>query len=194
MPTRRAVALLALSLAVLGRTPVATGGEPTEQLRKDIDELYSTANVSAPGGASAATPRPIVDRMFDWPAMAESALRAHWPKRTPAERAEFTRLFSDLFARAYASRIHLVDARSFQYLGDTTTGDRGTVKTKVVTRRGSTLDVDYLVRASATRRWLVQDVRVEGISLVDNYRTQFDSIIAKSSFEELMKRLQGVGK
>lgn len=185
MGSRSALLLAALLLATLA--PVAGAGEATDQLKTDIDELYSSASTA---GAA----RPIVDRMFDWGAMSETALRAHWAKRTPAERTEFTKLFSDLFARAYLSRIHLVDARQFQYLGDTTSGEQGTVKTKVFTKRGSALDVDYLVRSAAGKRWLVRDVKVEGISLMDNYRVQFDTIIAKSSYEDLVTRLRGAGK
>jgi phospholipid transport system substrate-binding protein len=189
MRYRSALLLAVLLLAALA--PIAGAGEPTEQLKTDIDELYRSAN-TAGGGTTAA--RPIVDRMFDWTAMAESSLRGHWTKRTPAERAEFTKLFSDLFARAYLSRIHLVDARQFQYLGDTTNGEQSTVKTKVFTKRGSALDVDYLVQASPSNRWLVRDVKVEGISLMDNYRVQFDTIIAKSSYQDLVTRLKNAGK
>ena len=72
--------------------------------------------------------------------------------RTAAERTEFTGLFANLFARAYLSRIHLVDASGFQYVGDATAGDRSTVKTKVLTKRGSTIDVDYVVQATPARR------------------------------------------
>ena len=186
MAYRSAALLSALVvLAVLVPVSGAAAGEATDQIKADIDELYKMVNTS---GAPAA--RPIVDRMFDWSAMSESALRGHWQKRSPAERAEFTKLFSDLFRRAYLSRINLVDARSFEYLGDTTEGDKGTVKTKVLTKRGSKLDVDYVVRATPEKRWHVQDVRVETMSLVDNYRVQFDTIIAKTSYEELLKRLR----
>ena len=94
-----------------------------------------------------------------------------------------------------AGAINLVDARTFQYLGDTTVGERGTVKTKVLTKRGSAIDVEYLVRATPpARRWHVQDVRVEMISLVDNYRAQFDAIISRASYEELVKRLRAAVK
>jgi phospholipid transport system substrate-binding protein len=183
----RAAALLPalLVLAVLAPLSGAAAGEATDQIKADIEELYrAVSTAGAPAG------RRIVDRMFDWSAMSASALRGHWQKRSPAERAEFTKLFSDLFGRAYLSRINLVDARSFEYLGDTTEGEKGTVKTKILTRRGSKLDVDYVVRATPEKRWQVQDVRVETMSLVDNYRVQFDSIIAKTSYEELVKRLR----
>jgi phospholipid transport system substrate-binding protein len=181
---------------LLGVAPAARGGEPTEQLRADIDELYRVVNQSpaTPAGQGGTPGRAIVDRMFDWTAMAEASLRHHWQKRTPEERAEFTRIFSDLFARAYLSRINLVDAGKFKYLGEAINGDRATIKTKVFTKRGSDLDVDYLVRATPAQRWLVRDVRVEAISLVDNYRAQFDSIIAQSSYEELVKQLKALVK
>ena len=97
-----------------------------------------------------------------------------------------------LFARAYLSRIHLVDSKKFQYLGDAVAGDRGTVKTRIFTRRGSSLDVEYLLRATPARRWLVRDVRVDAISLVDNYRAQFDSVISQSSYEDLVKQLRAL--
>lgn len=196
MRSRRIVALAAVILAVLGRPGGAGAGEPTDQLRANIDDLYRTVNSAAAPSAPAQVPgaRAIVDRMFDWTAMAEASLRGHWQRRTPAERAEFTRLFSDLFARAYVSRINLVDARAFQYLGDATAGDRGKVRTKVVTKRGSTLDVDYVVHVTPARRWQVQDVQVESISLIDNYRAQFDSIITRSSYEKLVTRLRTAGR
>jgi phospholipid transport system substrate-binding protein len=189
--------VLVLSGLILAMVASGVGaGEPTDQLRADIDELYRSVNpASTPGAIRGGTiARAIVDRMFDWTAMAEATLRGHWQKRTPAERAEFTKLFSDLFGRAYLSRIHLVDARSFQYLGDATDGDRGTVRTKVFTNRGSAIDVDYVVRTTPARRWHVQDVRVETISLVDNYRVQFDTVISKSSYEELVKRLRATAR
>jgi len=193
MRRRPPFVLLTLGLAVLSAVNLAAAGEATDQLRANIDELYRTVNTDAGGDAKAAA-RPLVDRMFDWTAMAETTLRTHWQTRTPAERGDFTRLFSDLFARAYLSRINLVDASTFQYLGDTTAGEQGTVKTKIFTKRGSALDVEYAVHTSPAQRWLVRDVRVEGISLIDNYRAQFDSIIAKGSFEELVSRLKAAGK
>ena len=188
---RRTILMLSVAaLAALGGPGGAGAGEATDQLRANIDELYRSVNsAAAPSAAGAPGARAIVDRMFDWTAMAEASLRGHWQRRTAAERAEFTRLFSDLFARAYVSRINLVDAKALEYLGDATAGDRGKVRMKVTTKRGSALDVDYVVHATPARRWQVQDVRVESISLIDNYRAQFDSIIARSSYEELVKRL-----
>ena len=178
---------LALALTVTG---AADAGEPTDQIRTDINDVFQILQRQPASPDAARTADNILDRMFDWGAMAKASLRDHWAVRTPAEQAEFTQLFGSVFRRAYAARVHLVDASRFQYLGDTISGDQATVKTKVVTKRGSTLDVDYAVHHNGSPRWLVEDVRVEKMSLVDNYRVQFDSLIARSSYETLVKRLR----
>ena len=131
-----------------------------------------------------------MDRLFDWTAMAQRSLKRHWEPRTRAEREEFTRLFADLFGRAYVTRIALVDATKFQYLGDTVTDERATVRTRVATKRGSLIDVDYLTRLDSAQRWRVHDVQVQGISLLDNYARQFDTVITSSSYQALVARLK----
>ena len=184
-----------IMLPILGALPrAATGGEPTEQVRSMVDELYRLAS-PPPRTAAERQARDVaaartMDPVFDWTAMARQTLRQHWDHRTPAEREEFTRLFSELFRHAYLARISLVDSTAFRYLGDTVTGDRATVMTQVVTKRGSVIGVTYTVSRERGENWRVQDVLVEGISLLDNYRTQFASIIARSSYEALVERLR----
>ena len=91
---------------------------------------------------------------------------------------------------AYVARVSLVDAKSFNYLGDNITGGRATVTTQVTTKRGSTINVAYALERDADHPWRVQDVLVEGMSLLENYRTQFTSIITRSSYEVLVQRLR----
>ncbi len=172
----------------------AEAGPATDQLRAAIGDLQRVVveapAASMPSAEREAAAKKILDRMFDWTAMARHALGDHWEERTPAERAEFTALFAEVFRRAYVSRTHLVDATRFEYLGDRTEGTRGTVRTRIPTKRGSALSVDYVVGAPDGREWRVRDVRVEGISLIDNYRSQFHTIIATSSYQALVKKLR----
>jgi phospholipid transport system substrate-binding protein len=186
----RALAPAVLLVLTLGLVPVTRAAEPTEQIRTDITQLYKTLQQPNPSAAAQRDATAILDQMFDWRQMAESALRRHWAQRTPAEQADFTRLFADLFRRAYLSRIHVIDASKFQYLGDTIRGNEATVKMKVFTPRGSGMDVDYSVYLDPQQRWRVRDVSVEQMSLVDSYRTQFDAIITKSSYAELVRKLE----
>ena len=191
---RASVVLGAMLALAFGGVVEARAGEPTDQIRTQIDELYRVVSGAAPGASVEREAAAILDRMFDWPRMAEAALRGHWQQRTPAERTEFTQLFAGIFRRAYVSRIHLVDASKFDYLGDTIDRDRATVKTTILTKRGSPIKVDYVTRLGEGRRWRIEDVRVEGISLMDNYRTQFDSIITRSSYAGLVERLRSTAK
>jgi phospholipid transport system substrate-binding protein len=187
----RALALAVLLALAPGLASVAMAAEPTEQLRADIGQVYKILQAPTPSAAAQREADGILDNMFDWQQMAETALRRYWAQRTSEEQEHFVRLFADLFRRAYLSRIHVIDASKFQYLGDTVRGNEGTVKMKVFTARGSGINVDYAVFQDG-KRWRVRDVRVEQISLVDNYRTQFDSIIQKSSYAELVKRLEAL--
>jgi len=182
--------LVAVLVTAPGLEPTASAGPPTEQIQAAIDQLSRALAGRDEGREREAGVDKAMDRLFDWPAMARNSLRQHWERRSPAERAEFTRLFAALFRRVYVSRIHLVDPKQFRYLAETTDGDLATVKTKVPTKQGDVIDVDYVARHADDQQWRVQDVRVEGISLVDNYQRQFESIIGRSSYESLIERLR----
>ena len=194
MSARLALVLVTL-LLVLVRVPEgARAGEPTDQLRARIDRLYRVAQAPGPASDREGEAEKVLDEMFDWPRMAEIGLRQHWQKRTEAEHAEFTRLFRRLFQRAYLSRINLVDAAGFRYLGDSITNDRAIVQTTIATKRGSPLDVVYALRLDEAGSWRVEDVRVERVSLMESYHAQFDAIIARSSYEGLVAKLREVAK
>ena len=121
----RALLIVLVLAVVAGAVSDVRAGEPTDQLRSEIEQVYRITQSSTPTRASDVTSTEILDRMFDWSRMSRAALRRHWETRTPEERAEFTTLFAALFRRAYVSRIHLVDASKFQYLGDRIDGDLG---------------------------------------------------------------------
>jgi phospholipid transport system substrate-binding protein len=194
MSYRRTLGLAVLLGLAVSLPEVARAGTPTDQLRADIDELYQLFQRAAPAPGREREAVQILDRMFDWPPMAEATLRQHWSSRTPAERAEFTRLFAQLFRRAYVSRIHVVDASKFKYLSDTIDRDRATVKTLVFTKKGSAIKVDYAMRLENEQRWRIDDVRIESMSLVENYRVQFDVVIGRSSYTAFLTKLRDVAK
>ena len=191
MSVGRRLAAAVMGILMVCATAQAAPTSPTEQLRADITALYAALSEHA------GQPSDVLDRMFDWRRMAQRALQDHWARRTDEEREEFTRLFAGVFRRAYVSRAHVIDASKFSYLGDRrdeTRGDgRATVATSVLTKRGSSVAVDYVVRWNG-ERWRVEDILVERISLVDNYRTQFDTVVARSSYVTLVEKLRAAAK
>ena len=182
---------LALSLAVVSDL---WAGPVSDQLRGQVDRVIKILDDPRLKGDTHAEERrvamrKVVDETFDFGEMSKRALGPHWGGRTPAERDDFVGLFADLLERTYLSRITQYNGEPIVYLGESVDGDQSVVKTKIVTRQGAEIPVEYnLIRRN--ERWLVYDVRIEGISLVGNYRTQFNKIIQTTSYRELVRKLQ----
>ena len=181
--------VLAAGLVVVGPSHA---GAPTDQLRGQVDRAIATLEDPAlrqkPDARRAAVRR-IAEQIFDFEETARRALGRHWQARTPEERREFVGLFTDLLERTYISRIETYSGERVVYAGDTVEGKEATVRTRLVTRDGKEVPIDYRMRR-AGERWLVYDVVIEGVSLVANYRSQFNRIIQTSSYQELLSRLR----
>jgi phospholipid transport system substrate-binding protein len=180
---------LAAGLVVVGP---AHAGAPTDQLRGQVDRAIATLEDPAlrqkPDARRAAVRR-IAEQVFDFEETARRALGRHWQARTPEERREFVGLFTDLLERTYISRIETYSGERVVYAGDTVEGEEATVRTRLVTRDGKEVPIDYRMRRAGDR-WLVYDVVIEGVSLVANYRTQFNKIVQTESYESLVQKLR----
>ena len=186
-----AVATMLVVLPNLGCPVVA--GEATDHIRTHIDQMYQLVAKTGSRAESREAVQKLADRMFNWNAMAEGVLGPHWRERTPPERAEFVRLFAEVFERAYLSKIQLADAERFAYLGDTIERDHAVVRTRITTNNATVIPVNYRARMAEGGTWRVHDLDVVGgVSLVSNYRTQFNSIIGRSSYPELVNRLKAL--
>jgi len=182
--------LLAIALVV---SP-AHAGAPTDQLRTQIERVLKVLDdpeLKRDGKQAArrAVVRKIADEVFDFAETAKRSLGRHWQSRTPGEREEFVQLFADLLERSYISRIELYGGEKIGYAGDTIQGDLATVRTKLTTRQGTEIPIDYRM-LQKNSRWVVYDVIIEGVSLIANYRTQFNKIIQTSSYKELVKKMK----
>ena len=185
--------LLAFVLSAVTASPAAAGA-PSDQLKTQIDRVLKTLDdpeLKKEGRARErrAAVRKIANDIFDFGETARRSLGRHWQPRTPAERDEFVQLFSDLLERSYISRVELYGGEKIQYLGDTIDGEQGKVQTKLVTKGGSDIPIEYRMHRKG-ERWLVYDVIIEGVSLIANYRTQFNKIIQTASYQELVKKMK----
>ena len=189
---------LALALAVAGVALAASparAGAPLDQLRFQVDrvlQVLEDPELKKEGKAKErrVAVRKIANDIFDFGETAKRSLGRHWQARTQAERDEFVQLFSDLLERSYLSKIELYGGEKIQYVSDSVEdGDQAKVQTKIVTRQGSEIPIEYRMHKKG-EKWLVYDVIIEGVSLVSNYRTQFNKIIQTSSFQELVKKMK----
>jgi len=188
--SRRALAGL---LVVLVAAP-AWAGVPTDQLRGSIERVVKALDTSALKGEARAAERRVVVRkiandIFDFAEIARRSLGRHWPARSDREREEFIMLFGDLLERSYISKIELYGGERILYTSERVDGDVATVSTRIVSKNGTAVPVDYRLLKRGDR-WLVYDVSIEGVSLVANYRTQFNKIIQTSSYAELVKKMK----
>jgi phospholipid transport system substrate-binding protein len=189
-------AVLGLSLiagAALAAAP-AQAGTPQDQLRIQIDRVIKVLEdpeLKRDGRAKErrVAVRKIADDIFDFPETAKRSLARHWAPLKPAEREEFVKLFADLLERSYLAQIERYGGERISYLGDTLENDLAVVKTRIVTKSGTEVPVDYRMLKKGDR-WLVYDVIIEGVSLIANYRTQFNKIIQTSSYAELVKKMK----
>ena len=184
----RTLTTVAAALLLLAGSPVWAG--PTDQLREYTDQVIKVLDdPSLAGQDRRAAVRKIAHEAFDVAETAQRVLARHWQGRTAAEREEFTQLFADLLERTYIARIDLYGGEKLQYTSEQIDGDRAVVRAKVLTRKGTEVPIEARMLKHGDR-WLVYDMTVENISLVSNYRVQFDQIIRKSSFAELVNRLK----
>jgi phospholipid transport system substrate-binding protein len=186
--------VFATAFALLLAAAEARAGQPTDQLHAQINrvlkvledpELKKESRVKERRAAV----RKIANDIFDFGETAKRSLARHWPPRTPAEREEFIALFADLLERSYISKIELYGGEKIHFIGETAESDLATVRTKLVTREGTEIPVDYRMLKGGDK-WLVYDVIIEGVSLIANYRAQFNKIITTSSYQELVKKMK----
>ena len=172
----------------------AAAGAPTEQLRTQVDKVLKILDdntLKSPDKAKErrTAVRKVADDIFDFGETAKRSLGRHWADRTQAERDEFVKLFGDLLERSYISKIELYGGEKIQYVGDKIDGETAVVSSKLLTKAGGEVPIEYRMLKKG-ERWLVYDVVIEGVSLVANYRTQFNKIIQTSSFEDLVKKMK----
>ncbi len=190
---RLAVSLFIVALALLaGRA--AQAGPPTDQLKGGIDRVLAILQDPAlkqPGKAEERRQkiRAIANEVFDWTETGKRALARHWQGRSPQEREEFSKLFADLLERSYVGKIEAYSGEKILYGEETLDGDQATVRTKLLTKNGNQIPIDYQMH-KVDERWRIYDVKIENVGLVSNYRSQFNRIIQQSGYPDLVQRLK----
>ena len=188
--------ILILLLAA-GASLCAGASEPTAQIRATTDKILGLLGDPAfQTDVRKSERRQLIrnelDRRVDWTAVARSSLGRHWAKRTQAEQTEFVSLFSRLLEDTCLEKFesHHGELDKIEYLGEKIIDDYASVKAQVTTKDQVAHPVEYRVQKSG-KEWRIYDVLLEGVSLVKNYRDQFDEVLTKSSYQKLVADLRG---
>ena len=190
------VAALAIDARPAGAQPKVAAEQtgPLEVVRASVSRVLTivqTPHPVASGGGSQrrAEIRRIAQGLFDFDEMARLTLARHWKDRSAPEREEFVRLFTDLLERSYLTTIENYAGETITFVGESVGDPYAQVRSRITTNRLMEFPIDYRLRMR-DGRWAVYDVVLDGVSLVSNYRSQFNTIIRTSSFTDLMTRLR----
>ncbi len=134
--------------------------------------------------------RQIILPRFDFREMAKRSLGTHWRKRTHEDKSEFIRLFTGILEKVYLGRIESYNnGEKFIYTNERIDGAYAEVRSKILTSKGEEFQINYKLHRVG-KEWKIYDVVVENISLVNNYRSQFNRIITKTSYNELVSMMR----
>jgi phospholipid transport system substrate-binding protein len=184
-----------LTLFTLCSAHGAGAGAPTDQLREGVDRVLKILRDPEMKGDKQLDQRRaaiaiVAGEIFDFGEMAKRSLAQHWDKRTAGEQKEFVQLFTALIQRSYVSKVDQQDAAGrMAYKGETMDAGLAVVQTTIALNNGSVMPLEYRMHKPRDH-WQVYDLGLDGISLVANYRAQFNKIIRTSSYETLVARLK----
>jgi phospholipid transport system substrate-binding protein len=185
-------AIVGLLFAVVHLYPQpAQAGPATDVVRDTVDKVLAIGkdqSLSEP--QRRARIRQIVVSRFGFEEMARGCLGRYWNQRTPAERDEFVKLFTDLLERTYINDIEAYrEGQTIQYGAERVEGDEVEVPSTVLTEERDRVPVNYRLLRTPNG-WQVHDLVVDGLSLVANYRSQFARIIEQQSYTTLIKKIR----
>jgi len=187
-------AMITLFLLAFSLPALLLAGDPSDQIRQTTDKILAIVQDPALKGQDKEAERQgqmrkMIDQRFDWAAMSRSALGKNWRDLSETQRSEFTGLFSELIEKTYMSKIESYSGEKTLYKGDKIDGAYGVVDVVISTLKGTDIPVSYRVLKKGAE-WLVYDVNIEGVSLVNNYRSQIGSILNSSSYDNLIVKIK----
>jgi phospholipid transport system substrate-binding protein len=191
-----AIGIIASAVLISGFIGVGTTGEPQDKLRHTIDAVLAVlADESLQGPERTAERhakmRRAVTKRFDFDEIARRALGTHWRNLSPVQQQEFVPLFSALLEQSYINKVDGSDGSqdSVRYRKEIFDEDGyASVLTDII-RQDDDAEVEYRMLKRGND-WQIYDVVIEGVSMVNNYRTQFNKIIREASYEALVKQMK----
>jgi len=186
--------LLGLLISARGGVPAFAEEAPAARVRSMLDEVMAIQTDPRLEGASnreqrRAAIKKVIARNFYFDAMAQQALGPYWEKISPAEKSEFKKVFQDLFQESYTKLVlDFLKREKVLYHSEELEPMRAQIKTTLV-RVNEEISVDYSLQ-SVQGQWLVDDVSIDGVSIVRNYRQSFTRVVQTESFKSLLQKLR----
>jgi phospholipid transport system substrate-binding protein len=187
--------LIIVALTILFSHSLADASEPTDQIKGTIDEIIAILKDPSLNGPEKSDQRRArlrekMKERFTFAEMAKRSLGKHWREMNGEEKEEFTAIFARLIENSYIGKIEGYTDEKILYENEMLRKRIAIVKTKIITKKGTDIPLDYRLINRKGGEWMVYDVVIEGVSLVRNYRTQFSKALRSSSYEDLVLTLK----
>ncbi|MBI4792354.1 MAG: ABC transporter substrate-binding protein [Deltaproteobacteria bacterium] len=185
--------LLLLVLAFILAIPAGclAAGEPIDQLRDAVDRIIAILRRDDPAELWVNKKEEIVaivKSRFDADELAQRVLAQHWRSRSETEKKEFISLFSQVLETTYINKLKSYSDEEVLFTKQIVKGDRGMVYSQIV-RNSQEIPIHYRLKNNKGD-WRIYDIIIEGVSLVQNYRTQFDQILKQEEYAGLVRRME----
>lgn len=186
------ILILAFSLPALAGSK---SGNPTDMIRGVVEETFKALNAYPVAGPEENLPKRresiknIIDTNFDSLEMSRRALGKNWQDQSKEKQLEFIKLFYWRLYSFYILKVETYSDEKVQYVKEKASGNKAAVLTRINSKRYPEFDIEYRLKKDGDI-WKIYDVVIEGVSLVANYRSQFDSFLAKKTFDELLQGLR----
>jgi phospholipid transport system substrate-binding protein len=191
MKKPRWIWIISLALvSIWSLTMPALAGAPTDYVRSILEQVMGIQNNPALSTqARAQAVHQIIERSFDFDLMAKDSLGSSYESLGGGQRQEFTRTFSYLFQDSYTRLVlNFLKKENIQYQQELPEGSKARVNTAIV-RTNENIPVTYLIH-TAPQGWILYDVIVDGVSILQNYKTQFAQVIHTKGFGFLLNKMQ----
>ena len=184
----KAITLPILFFALAAASAVQSADQtPTEQVKATVDQVLRILR-EHPSSENEQLQRVIAQR-FDFAEMSQRSLGSRWRKLTRAEQQEFVDVFTKLLKENYLGQIKAYQNQEVRFTGERRDSDFAVVETRIVPQQGEPIAINYRLQLSGGE-WKVYDVVIEDVSLVNNYRSQFNRVLARNSFSDLIRRMK----
>ncbi len=165
-----------------------------DQLQGSINKIIEILKDPALKGETSTqkrreTLRKAIHERFSFEKMSQLSLARHWKDRSDAEKKEFVGLFGKLLEETYLSKIEGYSNEKVEYLKENITDKKAQVNTRIITEKIE-IPIDYRLYQEKDGSWMIYDLVIEGVSLVANYRSQFDEILQRDNYQKLLEELK----
>ena len=165
--------------------------KPEEFLRRSLDQLLhlATAHPTDDPRALAKTVRPAFEKIFNFESLTRKSLGIAWRELSPPQQTQAVTLFSELVIRSYTTRFDPHSKLEVDFTRSSNLGDGKMEVPAIAKHQGNSVSVAYRVE-STPRGWVVYDAIIEGVSLTQNYRAQFDEIRQRNSSAHILRAME----